>query len=185
MQQCFCHLAAQAFLLWQMVRSAWKQWWRTQHQDVMAHPCLHLYWLSVSASETTSHRACLITHYINFIQFVSPFPRLNPAQHPLIKQVQGSNGCAVRLLLDLQHTRGLETHSYVFSTQYLTWVRPLLGDAISTIPTGLEDAPCVTVSIELSKNYVDLKLCTTHPTAVTVTVQANLQCSIFLNAPPL
>lgn len=89
-------------------------------QDVMEPPRLHLYWLSVSASESTSHLAFLITHYINFIQCMSLFPRPNPAQPPLIKQVQGSNGFAFRLLSDLQHTRGLETHSYIFSTQYMT-----------------------------------------------------------------
>lgn len=90
-------------------------------QDVVERPCLHLYWLNMSASETTSHLTSLITHYINFIQCVSSlFPRPNPAQQPLIKQVQGSNGCAACLLSNLQHTRALETHSYIFSTQYMT-----------------------------------------------------------------
>lgn len=88
-------------------------------QDVKECPRLHLYWLSVSASETTSHWASLITHYINSIQCVSQFPRPSPSQHPLIKQVQRSNGCAVRLLSDLQHMRGLETHSHIFSAHYM------------------------------------------------------------------
>ncbi len=89
-------------------------------QDVMERPRLHPYWLSVGASETTSHWASLITHYINFIQCVSLFPRPNPVQHPLIKQVQGSNDCAVHLLSDLQRMWGLETHSYIFSAAYMT-----------------------------------------------------------------
>lgn len=38
--------------------------------DVTERPRLHLYWLSVSASEMTSHWASLITHYINFTRTV-------------------------------------------------------------------------------------------------------------------
>lgn len=139
-QQCFCHWA---------VRDVFHgDRWCGQlenngeghnRQDVAERPCLHLYWLSVSASETTSHLASLITHYINFIQRVSSLsPRPNVAQHPVIEQVQGSNGCAVRLLSDLQHTRGLETHP------------SLQGDAISIVRTGLEYSPCLCASLTVN-----------------------------------
>lgn len=53
-------------------------------------------------------------HYINLTLCVSLFPRSNHSQHLLIKLVQGSNGCAVCPLSDLQPTKGLETHSYIF-----------------------------------------------------------------------
>lgn len=132
-------------------------------QDVMEPPCLHLYWLSVSASETTLHWASLITHYINFIQCVSLFPRPNSALHPLMKQVQGSNGCAVRLLSDLQHMRGLETHSYIFSAYYLTEYG--LSWEMQSLSSSLALRMILASLCQI--NYVDHKLCTAHPTAVT------------------
>lgn len=129
MQQCLSHRAVQAFSTVTDGAVSLKTLVKDRTgQDVKECPRLHLYWLSVSASETTSHWASLITHYINSIQCVSQFPRPSPSQHPLIKQVQRSNGCAVRLLSDLQHMRGLETHSHIFSAHYmaeygLSWER--------------------------------------------------------------
>lgn len=77
---------------------------------------------------------------------VSLFPRSNHSHHLLIKLVQGSNGCAVWPLSDLRPTKGLETHSYIFSTLH-NWVHPPLRDAsLSTPHWPWERAPCFSPS---------------------------------------
>lgn len=132
------------FPLWQMARSAWKQRWRTRGQDVMERPFLHLYWLSVSASETTSDWTSHITHYIKLTQRGSVFSGSNCAQYRLIKLLQGSNGCAVCSLSDLQHTKGPETLSYIF--QFGTWLgEAYLRGGISVIKIGLVKSPYLKV----------------------------------------
>lgn len=152
--------------------------------DVTERPRLHLYWLSVSASEMTSRWASLITYYINFTRTVCvcecvcarlSIPKTPPCPAPCHQPGPGVNDCAVRALSDLQHMGGLETHSYVFSAPDVTEYGLSGKKAISIIPTGLEDGPGV--KLTTLTEYYGLQ------SPLTVTVQANLQCSVSTQPP--
>lgn len=130
------------FLQWQMVRSAWKLWWRTQQPRChgTSPPPSILTWcddLTLGLSYNTLHQLYTVCVSI---------PQTKPSTAP-----SHQAGPRVKWLLSPPLVR--------FTTYERPWdtflhflsilpdrIWPLLGDAIFIILTGLEDDPCFTVS---------------------------------------
>ena len=150
----------------------------------MERPRLHLYWLSVSASETTSHWASLITHYINITPSASLFPGPKPSTSTLSSSRSKGQTAAQSTSCQIYNTGEALRHILTFS-QRGTW-RSTASPGRCNLnhprrPWGRSSLHRVNLSSG-GKNYVDLKLCAAHSTAVTFNCQANLHCSTFKSA---
>lgn len=146
--------------------------------DVTERPRLHLYWLSVSASEMTSLWASLITYYINFTRTVCMWVCVcvslyspDPTLHSTLSSAR-SKGQQPRRPRPVRFTTygGPWDTFLCFPGTWRDRVWPLQKKAISIIPTGLEDNPGV--KLTMLTEYYGLQ------SPLTVNVQANLQCNV-------